>query len=63
MRFNIRVVQDSFDLMMHCRKCQRINIIMIHPQETMKLCVRVHGNQLITSRVHPVGSTHDLTDA
>lgn len=40
MRFNIRVVQDSFDLMMHCKKCQRINnIIMIHPQETMKFMV------------------------
>lgn len=40
MRFNIRVVQDSFDLMMHCRKCQRINnIIMIHAQETMKFMV------------------------
>lgn len=39
MRFNIRVVQDGFDLMMHCRKCQRINNIMIHPQETMKFMV------------------------
>lgn len=53
-RFNIRVVQDSFDLMMQCRKCQRINkIIMILPQGTMKLCVRFHGNQLSWS---PAGS-------
>lgn len=51
MRFNIRVVQDSFDLMMHCRKCQQ------YYYDSSSGNHEVHGNQLITSRVHP------LTDA